>query len=181
MEKDRNALTYEGLAGKFSDSPARQGRAVFSMLFILTNRLQTLFDRHIPDISLKQFMLLSVIRQTSGPKTLTEMGTFLGCSRQNVKKLAEVLERKGFVAMSRNPKDPRATLLAPTEKADRFFREDFRKYQDELQELFTVYSADQLQELLWLLTRLFEGVDRLEKLTEQNQVRSQEKEKGNGI
>ncbi len=107
------------------------------------------------------------------------MGIFLGCSRQNVKKLAEVLERKGFVSISRSPKDPRATVIAPAEKADRFFREDFRKYQDELQELFTVYSADQLRELLWLLTRMFEGVDRLEKYTEQDQVRSQRKGKGN--
>ncbi|WP_286072694.1 MarR family winged helix-turn-helix transcriptional regulator [Faecalibaculum rodentium] len=179
MEKERDVLTYEGLAEKFSDSPARQGRAVFSMLFILTNRLQTLFDNHIPEVTLKQFMLLSVIRQADQPKTLTEMGTFLGCSRQNVKKLAEVLERKGFVSISRSPKDPRATVIAPAEKADRFFREDFRKYQDELQELFTVYSADQLRELLWLLTRMVEGVDRLEKYTEQDQVRSQRKGKGN--
>lgn len=174
MEKERDVLTYEGLAEKFSDSPARQGRAVFSMLFILTNRLQTLFDNHIPEVTLKQFMLLSVIRQADQPKTLTEMGTFLGCSRQNVKKLAEVLERKGFVRISRNPKDPRAMILEPTDKAEQFFQEDFRKYQDELQELFTVYSADQLRELLWLLTRMFEGVDRLEKYAEQDHSKRKE-------
>lgn len=33
-----------------------------SALFIAGNKLQTLFDNHIPEVSLKQFMLLSIVR-----------------------------------------------------------------------------------------------------------------------
>lgn len=74
-------MTHEELIQRFSDTPVRQGRAVFSMLFILTNRLQTLFDSRIPDVTLKQFMLLSILHQAGTPQTLTELGVLLGCSR----------------------------------------------------------------------------------------------------
>lgn len=113
-------MTHEELIQRFSDTPVRQGRAVFSMLFILTNRLQTLFDSRIPAVTLKQFMLLSILHQAGTPQTLTELGVLLGCSRQNVKKLAEILQRKGFVAVIRHPRDPRAVALETTERTDRF-------------------------------------------------------------
>ena len=58
------------LITKFSGTTEYQQKAIFSTLFIATNRLQTLFDSHIPEISLKQFMLLSIVRQ-SNIKTMT--------------------------------------------------------------------------------------------------------------
>lgn len=52
------------LNAKFSGSTEDRKKAIFSTLFIAGNKLQTLFDNHIPEISLKQFMLLSVVRQS---------------------------------------------------------------------------------------------------------------------
>ena len=49
--------------------------------------------------------------------------------------------------------------LETTERTDRFFGEDFRKYQEELQALFSVYTADELATLFRLLSRMFEGID----------------------
>ncbi len=79
------------LNAKFSGSTEDRKKAIFSTLFIAGNKLQTLFDNHIPEISLKQFMLLSVVRQSEEPLTFTQLGNLLGCSRQNIKKLADVL------------------------------------------------------------------------------------------
>lgn len=52
------------LAARFSDTRENRQKAIFSTLFIAGNRLQTLFDKTIPELSLKQFMLLSVARQS---------------------------------------------------------------------------------------------------------------------
>ena len=52
-----------------------------------------IFDSRIPALSLKQFMLLSVARQAGEPMTFTQLGALLGCSRQNIKQLAEALEK----------------------------------------------------------------------------------------
>lgn len=156
-------MNYEELTGKFSTSPEGQRKAIFSTLFIAGNRLQTLFDNHIPEVSLKQFMLLSLVRQSREPLTFTQLGELLGCSRQNIKKLADALARKGFVALAPSAQDARAMCICPTARADDFFANDFSTYQDELAYLFEVYTAEELATLFALLSRLYAGIENLEK------------------
>lgn len=74
-------LRIQELITRFSDTRENQQKAVFSTLFIAGNRLQTVFDNHIPEISLKQFMLLSIVRQLPEQLTFTQLGDILGCSR----------------------------------------------------------------------------------------------------
>ena len=101
-------MNFNDLIAKFSNTAENQQKAIFSTLFIAGNKLQTLFDKHIPEISLKQFMLLSIVRQSEKQLTFTQLGTLLGCSRQNIKKLADVLMKKGFITIQRSPLDTRA-------------------------------------------------------------------------
>lgn len=155
-------MELQDLIFRFSQDTEHRQKAVFSSLFILTNRLQTLFDSRIPDLSLKQFMVLSVARQAEEPMTLTQLGRLLGCSRQNVKKLAEALEKKGFVRLERGPRDPRAVCLRPTPRAEAYFQQEFSPYQAQLSTLFSVYTPEETAQLFRLLSRLYEGVDRLE-------------------
>lgn len=156
-------MNLEDLITRFSKSPADQGKAIFSTLFIAGNRLQTLFDNHIPQVSLKQFMVLSIVRQSSAPLTLTQLGNLLGCSRQNIKKLAEALMKKGFVTLQQSPLDPRAMTIRPTEKTSDFFQNGFSEYQKELSYLFEVYSEEELETLFTLLSRLYAGIENLER------------------
>ena len=89
---------------------------MFSTLCIAENRLQTIFDKSSSGITLKQFMLLTMVRQSEERLTFTQLGDLLGCSRQNIKKLAAVLEQKGFVTIIQNENDKRASFLLPTER-----------------------------------------------------------------
>lgn len=73
--------------------------------------MQTIFDNHIPEVSLKQFMLLSIVRQSKEQLTFTQLGNLLGCSRQNVKKIADVLMKKGFITIQQSPYDTRAMCI----------------------------------------------------------------------
>ncbi len=153
------------LTERFSSTTENQGKAIFSTLFIAGNKLQTLFDNHIPELTLKQFMLLSLVRQSKEPLTFTQFGGLLGCSRQNVKKLAEALGKKGFVTIRQSPADPRAMCICPTEKAERYFQKDFAPYQEELKYLFEVYTEEEIKTLFLLLTRLYAGIENLENKT----------------
>ncbi len=65
-------MNTDDLISKFSDTTENKMKAVFSTLFIAGNKLQTLFDKNIPQISLKQFMLLSIVRQSGDPLTFTQ-------------------------------------------------------------------------------------------------------------
>ncbi|MGN0661589.1 MAG: MarR family winged helix-turn-helix transcriptional regulator [Faecalibacterium sp.] len=157
------------LIERFSHTTEDQEKGIFSELFMVGNRLQAVFDRHIPEVSLKQFMLLSLLDQSEAPPTLTHLGELLGCSRQNVKKLAEQLEKKGFVLFQKDPRDPRAVCVVPTEKVDTFFQQDFAQEGKKLQLLFQIYSPDEIETLFWLLTRLHLGIDRFERLLEEGE------------
>ena len=52
------------LIRRFKGTRERQEKAVFSTLCIAENRLQTIFDRSSSGITLKQFMLLTMVRQS---------------------------------------------------------------------------------------------------------------------
>ncbi len=158
-------MDLDELITRFSDTRENQGKAVFSTLFIAGNKLQTLFDSRIPEISLKQFMLLSVARQSHEPLTFTQLGNILGCSRQNIKKLADVLMKKGFITIQQSPNDTRAMCISPTKKADDFFQNEFSQYQEELKYLFEVYTDEEIKTLSVLMSKLYAGIENLEKKT----------------
>ncbi len=155
-------MNYFDLSQKFNDTTENQEKDIFNTLFIAANKLQTLFDSRIPEVSLKQFMLLSTVRHLEKPLTFTQLGCLLGCSRQNIKKLAESLKKKGFITIEQSPLDSRAMCVCPTEKADAFFQHEFAPYQQELQYLFAVYTEEEIAALFHLLTKLYEGISHLE-------------------
>lgn len=156
-------MNLDDLTAKFSSSTDNQRKAIFSTLLIATNKLQTLFDQRIPEVSLKQFMLLSIIRQSKEPFTFTQLGNLLGCSRQNIKKLANVLMKKGFITLQQSPHDTRAMCICPTEKVNDYFIHDFSKYQKELKDLFAVYTEEEIEQLFLLLSKLYAGIENLKK------------------
>lgn len=156
-------MEISDLITKFSSTKEKQRKAIFSTLFIAGNKLQTLFDNHIPEISLKQFMLLSIVRQSKEQLTFTQLGNLLGCSRQNIKKLAEVLMKKGFITIQQSPYDTRAMCICPTEKVNNYFENDFSKYQKELKYLFEVYTDKEIETLFVLISKLYAGIENMEK------------------
>lgn len=155
-------MNIEELILRFSDTTEHQEQAIFSSIFILGNRLQTLFDNHIKDISLKQFMLLSLIKNSKDQLTFTQLGNLLGCSRQNIKKLACALEEKGFIEIMKSPCDARALSARVTKKTDEYWKKEFFKYQHELTFLFEVYTKEEVAVLFQLLMKLYSGIDNLE-------------------
>ena len=83
----------------------------FGTIFVLANKLQILGDRLDPRLTVKQWLLLAGIASTAdGQPTLSTLATRIGSSRQNVKKMAIILEREGFVSLSKDPQDARALL-----------------------------------------------------------------------
>lgn len=150
------------LAARFGERRELQAKGIFSSLFIIGNRLQTLFDNDSPDISLKQFMLLTILRQSDDELTFTRLGKLLGCSRQNVKKLAAVLEQKGFVQIAKGSKDVRAAVILPTEKLEPYFAQVANHNDEKLAALFAGYSDEALARFYGLFMKLYEGIERLE-------------------
>lgn len=71
--------------------------------------------------------------------------------------------KKGFITIRQSPHDTRAMCICPTEKVNDYFQNDFSKYQKELKYLFEVYTEKELETLFILLSRLYKGIENLEK------------------
>ena len=155
-------MNIDELIIRFSDTTEHREQAIFGSLFIIGNRLQTLFDKHFKDISLKQFMLLSIIRNSKDELTFTQLGELLGCSRQNIKKLAEALEKKGFISIIKSTHDARALSAIVKQKTNDYWEKEFSNHQQELKYLFDGYSDDEIAMLFRLFMKLYSGIDNLE-------------------
>ncbi len=164
-------MNLDDLILNFSDSTEHQQQAIFSSLFIIGNRLQTLFDNRVTELSLKQFMLLSIIRNSKEELTFTQLGSLLGCSRQNIKKLASALEEKGFIEIVKSTSDSRALGTKITKKTNEYWKKEFLKYQHELAFLFEVYTKEEVAALFQLLMKLYFGIDNLEEKTVNGKTR----------
>lgn len=156
-------MQIHDLIARFSGTTENQRKAIFSSILIIGNKLQTIFDSHIPEITLKQFMLLSIVRQSKDQLTFTQLGNLLGCSRQNIKKLAGILMKKGFITVEQSPHDARALCICPTEKVNAYFETEFSEYQVELEYLFEVYTPEEIKTLFMLLSKLYAGIENLER------------------
>lgn len=97
--------------------------AIYGMLFALSNRIQTIGDKEFGDITLKQHFVLISLKMYEKSPTLKEMGEFIGCSYQNVKRMALNLEDKGYIKLVNDEKDRRKLLIVPTDKIEKIRKE----------------------------------------------------------
>jgi DNA-binding MarR family transcriptional regulator len=146
------------LIERYAGERSKEVRGIFASIFILQNRLQTLFDNVNPELTLKQFMLIAMIKQAGEKTTFTHLGKLLGSSRQNVKKLATSLEEKGFLTIELEAENKRNTSLVLTEKAAIYTRDIAALHEENLGELFQDYSAEEIHLFYQLMMKLYAGV-----------------------
>ena len=144
-------------------------KAIFASLFIIQNKLQTTFDKSDPEITLKQFLLLIMVKQSDEQLTLTQLGVLLGCSRQNVKKLAVSLEKKGFIRIIKTKEDIRGLTVESTGKLAHYFNKIEEKHGEMLALLFRDYSEAEITQLFQLLVKLYGGLERIEEYVKKHQ------------
>lgn len=121
---------------------------IFGTVFILANKLQVLGDRLDRRLTVKQWLFLAGITACeSGAPTLSELAARIGSSRQNVKKMAVLLEAQGFVAVNRDDSDARALRLTLTDSCREHFRRREHAEIAFIESLFEGFGAGELRSL----------------------------------
>lgn len=92
--------------------------AIYGMLFSLSNRIQSIGGKEFEGITMKQHFLMIGLEMFEKPPTLKEMGELIGCSYQNVKRMAEQLQKKGYLNLVQDKEDRRKLLLVSTGKIE---------------------------------------------------------------
>jgi DNA-binding MarR family transcriptional regulator len=129
---------------------------IYGGIFGLSNKLQLLGDKFDSNISTKQWFLIAVIASfNDGAPTISMTAERVGSSRQNVKKMAVILEKKGFLTIVKDKDDSRIQRLELTKYCMDYFRQRYEKEEMYMCSLFNNFDEA-------LLIGLFRGVKKLE-------------------
>lgn len=136
-------------------------QAIFASIFVIQNRLQTACEKVQQEITMRQWLLLAMAEICDKPKTLSNIGRLMGCSRQNVKNLAAALEKKNFVRLVESTNN--STLIEITEIAKEYLLAMTEKQNDVLNSLFAPFNKMEINALFDLQNKLLDGVKTVEK------------------
>lgn len=137
-------------------------RLIFSAVFIEANKLQTAFDRSKMDVSSKQWLLLVITSSFPDPPSLTAVAELMGCSRQNVKKIAVILEKKGYLMLVQDLHDKRSLCIQLTEKYKELSAKMDAETEDVMNHLFCEFSDEQIDPFFDGILKLSKGIDALD-------------------
>lgn len=125
-------------------------------LFSVTNKLQAVGDQYLKDMTVRQVMLMvAIIHLPEDQTTLNNIARKLGTTKQSVKHLVEVMEKKGYVTMVPSEKDKRAVNIQITQKGREVFLGCSKSSLEYFLDVFHEFSAKELQFLWDLLKKLY--------------------------
>ena len=136
---------------------------IFGAIFILANRLQKLGDKLDENVTVKQWSLMAIISKCEHTApTLSEVAEMIGSSRQNVKKMALILENQGFVTLNKDTIDARIIRLSLTPKCMKYFQTRAHKEQEFIENLYQGFDNDLINGLYMGVTKLAENIVKME-------------------
>lgn len=132
----------------------------FAMVFLLSQRFEYITNKVLePDgLTTKQFLTIAVIeRGFESPPSVSQVGDYLSTSHQNVKQIAEQLQRKGFIKIEKDPNDRRRLLLKVTKKNREYWDSKAPEHIVEVKRLFDSLTQEEVDMFYTLITKLIEG------------------------
>ncbi len=149
----------------------REKAYIFGSLFTLANQLQLLGDRLDPALTVKQWLFLAgVLSCQPGVPALSEIAACIGSSRQNVKKMALILERQGFVRLEKDSRDARMLRVRLTEACLAHLRQREGMETRFINGLFAGFEPTELKTLAALLRKLAANIRREGRHDEETEV-----------
>ena len=144
----------------YGNDTIQKEQALFASFFVIQNRLQTACEKVQTQISMRQWHLLAMTSICDKPKTLTNIGTLMGCSRQNVKNLATALETKGFIRFVYGANN--SVQIEITETANNYLISMCERQNEILTRLFSLFSEKEISKFFNLQNKLLDGLEKVE-------------------
>jgi DNA-binding MarR family transcriptional regulator len=137
---------------------------IYGGVFALSNKLQLIGDKFDSNISTKQWFLIAIIAsfQEEVP-TISMTAERVGSSRQNVKKMASILEKKGFLRIVNDKEDGRIQRLELTKYCIDYFEQRREGEQKYMENLFANFDEEMLFGFFRGMKQLEQNITRMEK------------------
>jgi DNA-binding MarR family transcriptional regulator len=127
---------------------------IFESIILIAQKWQDQADRMVEEkmgITIRQWMLLLMIEEDFRDHlpTISEAAENFGTSRQNIKRLALELQKKGFLLIARDPEDHRILRIALTGKHRKFIegQENIEWQKEFLNHFFSKMNQKELDDL----------------------------------
>ena len=147
---------------KITDVDITTQEFIFAAIHLLANRMQTLGDKIDPTISSKQWFVLAIISKFGDtPPNIGDVATALGTSRQNIKKMALILEKRGFLRLEKDTNDLRNIRLFLTEQCYIYFKGREQQENKYLESIFADIDTETLATLRAGMNKIIENMDTL--------------------
>lgn len=145
---------------------------IFGSIFTLSNKLQVLGDKFDKNLTVKQWLLLAgILHSGSDSPTISEVADIIQNSRQNVKKMALILEREGFLNINKDPKDARIQRISLTDNCRSYLKDREKSEERFLVQLFSGFSQDEIKAMVNGISKLDRNIEEMESLFDHEEER----------
>lgn len=149
-------------------------KLLFSGVFVQENKLHAIMDRYLKEVTSKQWLVMVVADAYDNPPDLSTLAKMLGCSRQNIKKLAISLEKSGFADLVPSENDGRSLCVQISEKGKQIIENSKNLEEKVHQSLFKDFTDRDIEDYYRLSTKMMNGFGYLEEcfreLTERGEM-----------
>lgn len=132
---------------------------VYGMLFEVSNRIQTFGDEQFKDITMKQHFMM-VVLELFGDKspTLSELADAVGCSYQNIKRMAAALEKNQYVKIIEDDKDKRKRHIIMTDKFTKMGESNQKMTLTFMEGLYSGIEEQELEGVVKVLKKMEDNI-----------------------
>lgn len=128
----------------------------YATLFSLANKLQVRGNQYMKRLTSRQFMaMLAIIHLPEDNASLNNIARMLGVTKQNVKQLITIIEKKGYVIAVPNQQDKRAVNIKITESGRQAMIESNQMGMKFFADLFNEFTMEEMEVLWSLLKKLY--------------------------
>lgn len=131
---------------------------MYGSLSVLDNRIAALRSEEFKDLTMKQHFLLVSIGTFDDNPTLSDVSQLIGCSYQNVRKMAEQLQVKGYLTICKDEEDKRKLRLVPAEKLMNLTQDKQEVTQQFMDRMYRDISEDDLMTALSVILKMTENI-----------------------
>jgi DNA-binding MarR family transcriptional regulator len=127
----------------------------FRLIVLVAQELRTLMDQLLrgDGLTTQQAALITVVDMLGTP-SLSEAAAALGTTHQNVRQLADVLERKGLLRVGADETDGRVRRLSTTARSAAYWRRRSPADQQQVLAWFGDLTQDEARTLFELLVKV---------------------------
>lgn len=131
---------------------------------MLANKLQAVADKRVSDLSTKQWFLLRnlIDLPVDPPPTITMLAKETDTSRQNVRKMLEVLERQGYVTLNKSQADHRSQTVTLTKCGGQVLGKVAKEAQPFFEELFSGLTDEECEASAGVIVKIIDNLNRMQ-------------------